>query len=359
MGISLIQKSDDEDTKAKLPPQRRTALIFIDELKQEELAALGSSIALENLHIASVVQEGQASLNIDLTLNDHILGDGESIFIVWTPLTLSNDMFNSLWLPSLIILILLTITFILFFRNAAVIVTNLQKANATKSDFLANMSHEIRTPLNAIIGFSEMVATELFGKVEGKKNKEYLRIVQSSGLHLLTLINEILDLSKVEAGQMEVYLEPLDIKTEIDHCLSTMQPLARDKKLQIDTALTDITIESDKKLFRQSIINLLSNAIKFTEHGGSIRIKNSSIVNYTVIEIADTGVGMDEAELAVALDQFGQVQSSYTRNHTGSGLGLTLVNKFMELLEGRMEITSEKDIGTTVKLFFQHRNSQV
>ena len=218
MGISLIQKSDDEDTKAKLPPQRRTALIFIDELKQEELAALGSSIALENLHIASVVQEGQASLNIDLTLNDHILGDGESIFIVWTPLTLSNDMFNSLWLPSLIILILLTITFILFFRNAAVIVTNLQKANATKSDFLANMSHEIRTPLNAIIGFSEMVATELFGKVEGKKNKEYLRIVQSSGLHLLTLINEILDLSKVEAGQMEVYLEPLDIKTEIDHC---------------------------------------------------------------------------------------------------------------------------------------------
>jgi signal transduction histidine kinase len=231
-----------------------------------------------------------------------------------------------------------------------------ETANKVKSTFLANMSHEIRTPLNSIIGFTELVKSEVYGKVEGDKNKEYLEIVETSSHHLLALINDILDLSKVAAGQVEIYHEFMEVEREITKCVSTVKQLATNKSLIIDTQLEDIEIESDVKLFTQILINVLSNAIKFTPENGKVTIKNYNVGEELIVEIIDTGIGMDEEEIEIALSQFGQVQTAYTREHDGTGLGLPLVKKFMKALGGHLEIKSKKDVGTKIFLFFP--NSQ-
>ncbi|MCC3860315.1 histidine kinase dimerization/phospho-acceptor domain-containing protein [Pseudemcibacter aquimaris] len=352
IGIGLVQESFLDGRREQFDPKRAPALVLIDEVTEEEITATGITLNLNRFHLSNAFNNDDTVVKVDDSFYDTVIGNGEPLYFTWKSKTLASDIIAKLSFPTLLIILVLCATFIWFYRNATAMVNDLNEANRAKSDFLANMSHEIRTPLNAIMGFTEMVRQETFGKVEGDKNKEYLNIVQSSSHHLLTLINEILDLSKVEAGEMEVVLEKFDIVDEVGASIDTLKRLASEKGIKIHKNLTETTIECDKKLFVQSIINILSNAIKFTPPDGNIHVKSHYVDNFVVIDIKDDGLGMTPEELQTALVHFGQVQSGYARSNTGTGLGLTLVTKFMELLDGRMEITTEKGLGTTVSLFF-------
>lgn len=351
MGISLLQKADAAN-KGKIPEERRPALIYISELDIGAISFIAQRTSIQNLHLDTVVEDGEASIKINQKIIDNVIGNAENIFVVWTPRAPGSEMINSIFAPGIIIIILLASSWMLFYRNASKIIHNLKESNNTKSDFLANMSHEIRTPLNAIIGFTEMLNLEIFGKLGSAKNKEYVEIVEESSKRLLSLINDILDLSKVEAGHLAINFDQIETEREIIQCVNIVQMLADNKEQSIELHLDKLTVNCDLKLFHQSIINILSNAIKFTPNNGKIIINNSIDANYVVIEITDTGIGMDENDLDIALSQFGQVQSAYTKDHIGTGLGLPLVSKFMEAQGGYMKISSDKSIGTTVLLFF-------
>ncbi|MBT7583384.1 MAG: HAMP domain-containing histidine kinase, partial [Kordiimonadaceae bacterium] len=218
--------------------------------------------------------------------------------------------------------------------------------------FLANMSHEIRTPLNAIIGFSQMIKNETFGKIGGEKNSEYIGHILDSGTHLLSLINDILDLSKVEAGEITLHKEIFKVQDVISEAITGFKPLMKENGIKLHNMIGDVSITSDVKLFRQIIDNILSNAIKFTPSGGRITLSNNIKKRKLEISVTDSGIGMTEDELKTALTTFGQVQSAYSRDHQGTGLGLSLVAQFIKILDGKMNIASQKNQGTTVALTF-------
>jgi signal transduction histidine kinase len=221
-------------------------------------------------------------------------------------------------------------------------------ANKHKSEFLANMSHELRTPLNAIIGFSEVLLEKLFGEVNEKQD-DYLKDIHSSGKHLLGLINDILDLSKVEAGRME--LEPSTF--EIAEALANAMTLVRERAQrhgillgqQVDGKLSEIT--ADERKFKQILLNLLSNAVKFTPDGGRIDVLARRENGDAVISVRDTGIGIAPEDQAAVFEEFRQVGRDYTRKQEGTGLGLALTKKFVELHGGKIWLESEPGKGST------------
>jgi signal transduction histidine kinase len=224
-----------------------------------------------------------------------------------------------------------------------------EAANRAKSEFLANMSHELRTPLNAVIGFSEMIKVEMFGPV-GERYRGYAADIYNSGSHLLGLINEILDLSKLEAGQFELYEEDVDLTGTVEACLHLVEPQAQKSKIRISTALDPAVrlIRADDRRIRQILINLLSNAVKFTPDGGKIRVSSFLKDGDLVIEVRDTGIGIAAENMAKVMTSFGQVESKVTRKYEGSGLGLPLAKHLVELHGGTLTIQSQVDVGTTV-----------
>ena len=227
-----------------------------------------------------------------------------------------------------------------------------ENATRSRSDFLANMSHEIRTPLNAIIGFSDLLMIKKMNVASIEKRNEYLKHINESGHHLLRIINDILDLSKIESGQIDTFDEECDIIENIENCMATFTIMSEQAGVEIECNLQEMHLVTDERIFQQIVSNILSNAIKFTLSGGSISITNKIEDGFAHISISDTGIGMTDDELEIALEQFGQVQSTYSRNFQGTGLGLPLVSKFMDVLGGKMDITSQKQIGTTVNLSF-------
>jgi signal transduction histidine kinase len=224
----------------------------------------------------------------------------------------------------------------------------LEVANKHKSEFLANMSHELRTPLNAIIGFSEVLLERLFGEVN-EKQADYLNDIHSSGKHLLTLINDILDLSKIEAGRME--LEPSSF--EVSSALSNAMTLVRERAQrhgialgqQVDPKLGEII--ADERKFKQILLNLLSNAVKFTPDGGRVDVLARREDSNAVISVHDTGIGIAPEDQATVFEEFRQVGRDYTKKQEGTGLGLTLTKKFVELHGGRIWLESEPGKGST------------
>jgi signal transduction histidine kinase len=224
-----------------------------------------------------------------------------------------------------------------------------EAANRTKSEFLANMSHELRTPLNAVIGFSEMIKIEMFGPV-GERYRSYAADIYNSGSHLLGLINEILDLSKLEAGQFELYEEDVDLTGAVEACLHLVEPQARKSKIRISTALDPKVrvIRADDRRMRQILINLLSNAVKFTPEGGQVHVSSALKNDGLAIEVSDTGIGIAAENMAKVMTSFGQVESKVTRKYEGSGLGLPLAKHLVELHGGTLTIQSQVDVGTTV-----------
>ena len=222
-------------------------------------------------------------------------------------------------------------------------------ANKHKSEFLANMSHELRTPLNAIIGFSEVLQEHMFGEMN-EKQEEYINDIHGSGKHLLSLINDILDLSKVEAGRMELDLGSFDLPSAIDNALTLIKERAGRHGInlasEIDPALSGMN--ADERKFKQILLNLLSNAVKFTPEGGRVTV-SAKPVNKDTIEfgVTDTGIGIAPEDCEAVFEEFRQVGTDYTKKAEGTGLGLALTKKFVELHGGKIWVTSEVGKGST------------
>ncbi len=230
-----------------------------------------------------------------------------------------------------------------------------ETANKTKSEFLANMSHELRTPLNAILGFSEMMQHEVFGKLGAKQYREYVGHIHESGGLLLDIINDILDLSKIESGRLALKEQPVDILALMSDVSKLIRPRAETKNVTLycDCAQGLPLLHADKRLLKQILLNILTNAVKFTDEGGRIDL-TATVDEKRAIRIAakDTGIGMTEEEIAIALTPFGQAGSTMTRSHEGTGLGLPLVQSLVELHGGRLLLESEPGKGTIVTVRF-------
>jgi two-component system cell cycle sensor histidine kinase PleC len=227
-------------------------------------------------------------------------------------------------------------------------------ANRSKSEFLANVSHELRTPLNAIIGFSEVVERELFGPLGNERYVSYVRDIRNSGEHLLSLINDILDLSKIEAGRFQLRMEEVDCN-EIAHSVARLirpRTVEHGLTMKIDLPERPVVLNADKRAVKQVLINLLSNAVKFTPENGTVTLASRAWHDGVEFTVSDTGIGIEEKDMHVALAPFGQIDSQFTRKYEGTGLGLPIVKGIVELHGGTLEITSEPSQGTSVIVRF-------
>ncbi len=227
-----------------------------------------------------------------------------------------------------------------------------ESASRAKSEFLANMSHELRTPLNAIIGFSEIIKDGMLGPIGEPRYQGYAGDIYTSGQHLLAIINDVLDLARVETGKMRVTLEEFDavrIAREVAMIVGG-QAEAAEVALTVETTLPARIMESDENKVRQILLNLVANAIKFTETGGGVVIGIGEAANTGTIRltVSDTGIGMKPADIPAALAPFGQIDGSLARRHDGAGLGLTLSLRLARLLGGELSIESTPGAGTVV-----------
>lgn len=224
-----------------------------------------------------------------------------------------------------------------------------ETANKAKSTFLASMSHEIRTPLNAVIGFTEMLQERMAKSPE--KQEEYLGVIHTSGQHLLSLINDILDLSKLEADRFDMRTTPFSLRKCAEQALDLNKPIIKKKKLSFSFECPDIEITSDERMLKQIMINLISNAAKFTDEGGTIEVLIKERDDQITLIVADDGIGMSEDQVVHALKPFVQIsEGEISRYQAGTGLGLSLVERFVERLGGKMNILSEKNKGTAVRV---------
>lgn len=234
-----------------------------------------------------------------------------------------------------------------------------ESANRAKSNFLANTSHELRTPLNAIIGFSSILMNQLFGPLGDSKYLEYAKDINESGSHLLDIINDILDLSKAEAGRLNLNFEEVHIGKAINKCMTIISDRAEKGKVSITSDVPKMLppIIVDRLRFIQILLNIISNAVKFTPEGGGVHLAVSTKdidgeITEFLVTIKDTGIGMSPEDLKHAFQRFGQVDSGLNRRYEGTGLGLPLTQKLMELHHGKIEIESELGKGTLVTLRF-------
>jgi PAS domain S-box-containing protein len=228
-----------------------------------------------------------------------------------------------------------------------------EAANKAKSEFLANMSHELRTPLNAIIGFSELIAAQPFGKIE-PRYAEFAGDILSSGKHLLDLINDLLDMSKIEAGQFELLDEQVELAPLIDSCLTMMGPRAAEGRVSLSLADNPlpIVVRADRRAVRQIVLNLLSNAVKFTPNGGAVSVRIEAVEGGTAIVVEDNGIGIAKDALERLCEPFQQVDASIGRRFGGTGLGLAITRKLLVLHGGLLRFDSEPGRGTVVWAVF-------
>jgi signal transduction histidine kinase/DNA-binding response OmpR family regulator/CHASE3 domain sensor protein len=239
----------------------------------------------------------------------------------------------------------------LLFQNLRQTGANLEQANRHKTVFLANMSHELRTPLNAILGFSQLLIDDQAGRIDAKTRLRFLDQVNSSGHHLLGLINDILDLSKVEAGQMELHLASTGVAETIDVVLATIEPLAKSKDIKvISEADRDLHLVADPGKLKQMLLNLVSNGIKFTPSGGQVTVAARRADSMIEISVSDTGIGISDADLKLLFKEFQQLDHGADRQQEGTGLGLALTKRFAELHGGTVSVESTKGSGSTFTL---------
>jgi cell cycle sensor histidine kinase DivJ len=225
-------------------------------------------------------------------------------------------------------------------------------ASQAKTQFLASMSHELRTPLNAVIGFSEVLNRELYGSLGEGRYREYARLIYESGEHLLNVVNDILDMSKIEAGKFQIVREPFDVAALINSCCDLMRHTAEQNSLSlyVDVAPGIPELAADNRACKQMLLNVIANAIKFTEAGGWVRVSAQVEDGYVVFAVADNGIGIAEKDLPKLGRPFVQVNNSYDRNHEGTGLGLSVVKGLARLHGGSLELTSKLGEGTTATI---------
>lgn len=230
-----------------------------------------------------------------------------------------------------------------------------ENANEAKSTFLANMSHELRTPLNAIMGFSETMQMKVMGPLGNKKYEEYVAFIHNSAGHLRQLIDQILDLSKVEAGKQEVKETEIDVHTLFNTSLSLVNELARKAEIRLDGSVDDNVprLLADERMMKQVLLNILSNAIKFTPKGGIVQLTAYlSDDDRLTMEVSDTGIGISADDYDKAFSVFGQIENIESRSHEGSGLGLPISRRLIELHKGELDLESTLGEGTVVKITF-------
>lgn len=234
-----------------------------------------------------------------------------------------------------------------------------ETANRAKSQFLANISHELRTPLNAIIGFSSILMNQLFGSLGDEKYIDYARDINESGSHLLDVINDILDLSKAEAGKLDLNFEEINVPKAIKKCITIISDRAEKGRVTINADVPKQlpTLIADRLRFIQVVLNILSNAVKFTEPGGTVDIvvrpvEISDVLTHFTVTFRDTGIGMSPEDIEKAFQSFGQVDGGLDRRYEGTGLGLPLTKKLIELHHGTIDITSQLGVGTKVVITF-------
>ena len=227
--------------------------------------------------------------------------------------------------------------------------TAAEQADASKTRFLATMSHELRTPLNAIIGFSEMIMQEDTLMLDAARRREYAQLINDSGQHLLSVVNGILDMSKMESGNFEIMPEPFAPRAALINCCSLLALKARENGIDLVTRVPDDlpVMIGDPRAFKQIVLNLVANAVKFTERGGAVIVSAGVENTRLVIRIADTGVGIAADDLKRIGDPFFQAGTTYQRRHEGTGLGLSIVKSLVALHGGEMTVQSQVAEGTT------------
>lgn len=232
------------------------------------------------------------------------------------------------------------------------------QANDMKTQFLANMSHELRTPLNAIIGFSDMISQEMYIVKAHEKNKEYGGLINEAGRHLLSIVNDMLDLAKIEAGRMNINEDEFALHELVNSVVQELTPLAAEKKLSIAVGYEseDVLLYADGRMIKQILLSLLSNAIKFTNRGGNITLITRLLANGDLsIEVQDDGIGMEEDTVKHIFEPFRQAEDAYVRAEGGTGLGLNLTKAMVNLHDGRLQIDSQPNLGTNVIVTFPNK----
>ena len=230
----------------------------------------------------------------------------------------------------------------------------LAEVSRTKSDFLANMSHELRTPLNSVIGFSEVLLDQMFGPIN-EKQQEYINNILTSGIHLLSLINDILDLSKVESGKFDLELSYFTLRETLDAALMMLSEKALKGRIKLELELSpsaDLVIFADQRKLKQILFNLLSNAVKFTPAGGTVDVSAMRDGDFIEITVADTGMGIKREDIPKLFQAFTQLESAYTKEHEGTGLGLALTRQLVELHGGRIWVKSIVGMGSRFSFTF-------
>ena len=228
-------------------------------------------------------------------------------------------------------------------------------ASQAKSEFLANMSHELRTPLNSILGFSELIAQPGFAATDPEKTRDYAEMIHRAGGLLLELINDVLDLSKIEAGQVQLQDAEIDLSEAVETCLSMVRPRAAraEVRLRYEAPARLPRLRADRRYLQQIVLNLLSNAVKFTGEGGEVAVSAElAVCGGLRVVIADDGIGIPVQEQENVMQPFGQVAESYRRGHQGTGLGLPICKSLVELHGGRFDLDSAPGKGTTVRITF-------
>lgn len=235
-----------------------------------------------------------------------------------------------------------------------------EAANRAKSEFLANMSHELRTPLNAIIGFSEMIQAGTFGPLGSDRYEEYINDIHTSGNFLLNVINDILDMSKIEAGHFSLDREEIDLCPLINETVRMISLQTDEKNITVETRIEEaMQLNADRRAIKQVLINLLSNAVKFTSHNGNITVRARKTGSALFMTIQDTGVGIPKSALKKICQPFEQVENQFTKTHSGSGLGLAITRSLAELHGGWLRIRSTEGVGTVVSVCIPDRRQKI
>jgi len=265
--------------------------------------------------------------------------------IPWVVLTNRALAIFAIWVTAILLV---------YARNSERALNEARLSGRVKDEFLARISHELRTPLNAILGFSEIIKEQFFGRVGVPRYLEYAKDIHYSGLHLLDLINDLLDLEKITAGKIELSLGELSLAEFAPDMVQLIEPIARKKEIDM---ILDIEprlplVCADARAVKQMFLNLLSNAVKFTPDGGKVFVHARSCDDGVLVIIEDSGIGIDPGDINKVLSPFGQVKSAAIAVEGGTGLGLPIVKSLIELHGGRLDIQSSPGVGTSVTLFF-------